>query len=733
MKKILLILAILCSFCSMNAQNVGDEFEIPTYGKFRISSIEPNEVTLLKVLDVYSVGADFNTVTYNDKNYYITAVAANAFKEYHNENSNFSFKYIRTMGERAFGEAVFHNVYLQESTLTEIPSNCFRESSFKGIYFPKTLTKICENAFQWSNISTINAQNLTHIEGAAFYSCPELESIYLDKIVYIGGSAFYDCTKLKNISLPECLETVEENAFERCYLSSFTMYNTAKTFKNSPKMMSDEGVVNMHIVDWSNKNVLTNTTSFSQNINYDYNNVAVSGDYTLPNNLETLGEGALFHNIDITIINLPSTLTQIGAKAFAKCSNLCAIHCDAPTAPVVANANAFDEVYKNINIFIPDNADSYYSYTHATGWKDFSNYLVSLQTVKDAAIKELNHTAGNNPSQAVQNIVADYSSQINEANDRPTVETLLQEGIEAIKAQIYIDRGVVKINNIYYILNKEKHTATVTYGGLEIDDYVTAEYQGNITIPATVEYENATYNVSFIGEHAFQNCTELTAITFPEDIQEIEFYAFYNCSKIKNLVLPLYTTDIYDYAFASCTALKTLELPYMIHFIGDKAFNNCSALTAMTSLSPTPSILADGPFDGVDKSIPVTIQSNSLTLYQEGPWGIFSNFVTNTSLDEAKTNAKNAIVAALGSYSFVNYIGSLAMNFCQHIDASTTVDAVNSLRTEGVYAVTYSIKTYQATFGEMGEECHDCPSVEVIKGGNKVILYNPEKVEFIKQ
>ena len=34
--------------------------------------------------------------------------------------------------------------------------------------------------------------------------------------------------------------------------------------------------------------------------------------------------------------------------------------------------------------------------------------------------------------------------------------------------------------------------------------------------------------------------------------------------------------------------------------------------------------------------------------------------------------------------------------------------------------------------GGMGEECTDCPAVKVSKGDEEVILYDPDKVEFIK-
>ncbi len=734
MKKIFLILAAFCCF-SVNAQNVGNEFEIANYGKFRITSTDPAEVALVKVSDgISETGATFNTAQWNNITYKITSIKSYAFINYSNTNSKFKFNNLTTFESEAFNNTTCYEINMTGSSFTELPKYAFYKCKWTIISLPNSITTIHENAFQWSNVKEINLPNLTRIEGFAFYGCSSLSSIDLSHVTYIGGSAFDECSNMKNIALPQCLETVKEHAFEDCFLTSLSLYNTVNTFENSGDIMADNGTVTIHIVDWSNKNVLANFTGYNRAITYKYNNAQITGECTLPDGLTSLGEGSLYNCNNLTGIIMPESLTQIGAKALAKCSNLSAIHCDALTAPAVANANAFDEVDKGINIFIPDNAESYYSYKHATGWKDFYNYQVSLQTVKGAAIIELNHTAGSQPSQAVQDIIADYSAQIAAAADKATVEALTQEGIAAIIAQIYIDRGVVKINNIYYILNKGQHTATVTYGGLESDGYATAEYTGNITIPATVEHENATYNVTLIGEHAFQNCTGLTAVTFPDDITEINKYAFYNCSKITNLVLPYNTYYIHSNAFSSCTGLKTLELPYKIQAIDNSAFENCSALTAITSLSPAPSALGYSPFNGVSKSIPVTVQESSLNAYQDDSWGGFTNFVTNTDLDAAKTDAKNAIIEALGSYSSVNFIGNLALGFCQHIEASTTIDNVNSLRTEGVYAVTYSIKTYQATFGEMGEPCTDCPSVEVTgQNDNMIKLYNPKSVKFKKE
>ena len=613
-----------------------------------------------------------------------------------------------------------------------IPNNAFKDANCKEVFIPESVTRISANAFKECTVSTLNASNLTYIDdaafqwcrsltsidlskatyigGAAFFGCSALSAIDLSNVTYIGGNAFEECTNLKNITLPQCLKTVKQNAFRGCYLTSLTMYNTAETFESNQHIMADNGTVTMNIIDWGNKNALSGNSGINQAITYKYDNETITGELSLPDNLTILGEGALYHCIDLTIINMPASLTQIGAKALAKCSNLCAIHCDATTAPAVATANAFSEVDKSINVIIPDNAESYYSYIHTTGWNEFSNYLVSLQTIKGAAVIELNHTAGSSYSQAVQNIIADYSAQINAANDKATVEAITQAGVAAITEQIAIDRGLVKIGNLYYLLDNEHHTATVTYGGLEANGYATAEYTGSINVPESVTYGDATYSVTAIGEHAFQNCIGLT-----------------------NITMPITVTTIYDNAFNSCKGLKTVLLPTLLSSIGNMSFFDCSAITSINCLAPTPCNLGSNTFLGVNESIPVTVPEGSLEIYQQSHWGGFTNFVCNPTLDAAKTAAKNAITAALGSYYSVSYIGNLALNFCLRIDVATTIEQVEALGTEGLYAVTYAISTYQEILGEMGEECNDCPAVEVTKGTKSLKLYHPDKVEFMKE
>lgn len=794
MKKIFVFIAVFCCTMTLKAQQVGDTFS-DAKGEYKIISLDPKEVQLTKAKNPADSGTiDYGTATYSGSTYEITSVKTNAFSGIVENGNAFVFGKLKAMEAKAFMTTdCNYSIDMTGSTLTTIPSYAFFGSNFKYITLPNSVTQIEDNAFNSSRrLITINLDNVqyigkdafngcgqlsgnnhyydinlqnavqigesafygcsnmvlknnslscaTQIGSNAFHGCYRLSSVSMPMVTTIGSGAFMDCSNLGRIALPQCLRTVNGDAFYGCLLSSLTLYNTVESFGNSYQTMANDGSVTMQIADWANDNALRNNSNIPMAIHYKYCGENVTGDYTLPDDLTALGQGALYHCDGLTAVTLPAILSQIGAKAFAKCSSLVAIISNATTAPTVANANAFSEVDKTIPVTIPDDVNTYFSYLHATGWEDFTNYQVSLSTIQGAAVMELVHTGGNNPSQAVLAIIYEYSNQINAATDKAGVETAMQAGIADIVAQLYDDRGVVKIGNFHYILDAENHTATVTYGGCEADGYATPEYTGNMAIPASVtDADGTAYRVTMIGDHAFQNCSGLTAITFTDNLVTIGDHAFFNSTGLKNIIIPQSVTQIGHYAFMNCEKLKTIEFHgiYTSLQIGHYSFVSCIGLTSILCQQVTPPTIESNTFGGdTPHDIPVTVPTASLASYRQSLWNVFSNIKTQASLDEAKQQAVGAITEIIRPYSSIHYLAQTALTFCLEIQAASTVEEVNALRTEYVTGLTYAIPAYQAgeseAFGEMGTECDDCPAVDVSKGTKTIRLYAPDKVEFIK-
>ena len=74
-----------------------------------------------------------------------------------------------------------------------------------------------------------------------------------------------------------------------------------------------------------------------------------------------------------------------------------------------------------------------------------------------------------------------------------------------------------EVNGIFYNLNTENYTATVTYKGSNPGEYY-HEYAGNIVIPEKVTVDGTVYSVTSLGDWCFYYCMSLTSITIPSSV-----------------------------------------------------------------------------------------------------------------------------------------------------------------------------------------------------------------------
>lgn len=96
----------------------------------------------------------------------------------------------------------------------------------------------------------------------------------------------------------------------------------------------------------------------------------------------------------------------------------------------------------------------------------------------------------------------------------------------------------------YHVLSSEDHTVEVT------GKQNCTPYSGNINIPATVTYNDETYDVVALGEKAFSQAS-LSGIIIPSSVTQIKYgcFLFANCPSIINV--PASVTDIETLAFAA--------------------------------------------------------------------------------------------------------------------------------------------------------------------------------------
>ena len=110
----------------------------------------------------------------------------------------------------------------------------------------------------------------------------------------------------------------------------------------------------------------------------------------------------------------------------------------------------------------------------------------------------------------------------------------------------------------------------------------------SITLPNTVT------NIEMF---AFENCHRLTTVEIPNGVASIGLYAFHGCDGLTSVTIPHGVTSIDAWAFSGCSGLKSVVLPESVKFIGNDAFNGCSGLASIVVPSNV-TVIVENAFAG---------------------------------------------------------------------------------------------------------------------------------------
>ncbi len=114
-------------------------------------------------------------------------------------------------------------------------------------------------------------------------------------------------------------------------------------------------------------------------------------------------------------------------------------------------------------------------------------------------------------------------------------------------------------------------------------DSSTAPADGSITILASVTNPSTStnYNVTSINTSAFENCADITSVTFDGNVTTVGSNAFNKCTKLAMVTFNGDVTTIGS-AFSGCTKLDTVTFKGNVTTIDNYAFDACSSLTSIT-------------------------------------------------------------------------------------------------------------------------------------------------------
>ena len=246
--------------------------------------------------------------------------------------------------------------------------------------------------------------------------------------------------------------------------------------------------------------------------------------------------------------------------------------------------------------------------------------------------------------------------------------------------------NTVEIDGIYYNLSADTKKATVISGA--------NKYTGSITIPSTVTYSGATYNVTSIDEQAFYNCSGLTSITIPNSVTSIGWRAFWGCSGLFSINIPNSVTNIARQAFSGCSGLNSvtigsgvtailaevfyccsgltsITIPNSVKSIGDDAFYGCKGLTSITIPNSVKSI-GEYAFELCSGLTSIEVESGN-TAYDSRD---NCNAIIETSSNTLKQGCKTTVIP-----NSVTIIGGSAFFRCTGLTSITIPNSVTKIGT----------------------------------------------------
>ena len=339
------------------------------------------------------------------------------------------------------------------------------------------------------------------------------------------------------------------------------------------------------------------------------------------------------YNTYFSNIILPDTIVEIGKMAFQNYSG----HINFPNSLIKINDSAF--THYSFDITLPDSVI------------EIGSYALSL----------------NNPDMHI--ILSNNLQSVNQSIKIPnSLHTNVKNNIRYLGSN----------ENQYLLLiqpvTKQTSGSIVSTCKIIQDFAFQKNSIINVTIPSSV---------SFIGQCAFDQCTQLSSVTFPDNptsltnlsdgmfqkcsnlnrivipdyITQIGKYIFRDCTNLSNITLSNNLTEIPEYAFSNCTSLTSITLPSGITKIGERAFENCSNLTSII-IPDTVVEIGISAFYGCSRLTSITIPNSVIKIGSHAFEGCtnltsFPNGLGNNILDMSIWDFSNVPTVTYGACQYL--------------------------------------------------------------------------------
>lgn len=347
----------------------------------------------------------------------------------------------------------------------------------------------------------------------------------------------------------------------------------------------------------------------------------------LSENLESIGLYAFQHCTNLTYVYVPSVtfdLTWVGGGIFKGCSNLTEVEfaknitkipeniclgvkslktVKIPSTVNVIGSGAFSDTSLE-SVELPKYLESIENnafantclesvvlpkYLKSLGYDSFKN-CTELKTINIP--KNVSTNIFGSPFKNCQNL---ENVTFDEGTTILTGGLLSNTGIK----KVIIPSGVTEIE--HGVFDECKNLTTISFPdslkSIGYNVFRECTTLNNVVIPDSV---------TVIGDNCFRDCDSLTDIKLSKNLTTLNDNLFYSCDSLSSINIPDNVIELGDDAFSGCTSLKNVKMPKNLKYMGHCSFAGCVSLESI-DIPATVNKVRWGVFTGCTSLKEVTI------------------------------------------------------------------------------------------------------------------------------
>ena len=278
----------------------------------------------------------------------------------------------------AFGANIVSNTYENgqgvitfDAPVTSIGYGAFYEcTSLTSVIIGNSVTSIGKNAFyNCTSLKSVTIGNSVTSIGDQAFAYTSLTSVTIGNgVTSIGQYAFYGCTSLTSVTIPDSVTSIGYAAFADCY-SLKAFYGKFASADN--RCLIVDGVLNSFAngCGATEYTIPNSVTSIGEGA---FDGCKSLTSVTIPNSVTSIGNYAFWECTSLASVTIPDRVTSIGEEAFYDCTSLTSVYCKATTPPT-GGPNMFDSNASDRKIYVPRN--SVEAYQSASYWNEYASYI----------------------------------------------------------------------------------------------------------------------------------------------------------------------------------------------------------------------------------------------------------------------------------------------------------------------------------------------------------------------